>query len=159
MHTPLHRFKSGLTLLEILIVLGLMTIIGSLTVFVSLSTYRDSSFHTDRATLIAALQHARAESIDDVCRGPACIAGMSHGVSIQSGRFVIFQGGSYVSRYEGADQVIEANPTIMRTGLTEVIFATSSGNALVAGTITLTDTNDHSSTITIGSDGQIIWSN
>jgi Tfp pilus assembly protein FimT len=159
MHIRLHSSQRGLTLFEILIVLGLMTTLATLTLFISFGTYRDSSYHDDRAMLIAALQHARAESIDDVCIGTTCVTGMPHGVSIQEDRYVVFQGTSFVSRYTDADQVIEANPNINRTGLIEILFAPSSGNAQITGTITLSDMSGHVSTTTIGSQGQILWSN
>jgi prepilin-type N-terminal cleavage/methylation domain-containing protein len=149
----------GMTLIEILIVLGLMTILGSLTLCVSFGTYRDSSYHTDRAQLISALQHARAESIDDICDGAYCVSGMPHGVFIQSDAYVIFQGANYTSRDPAIDAVIDANPAITHSGLSEVVFATSSGDVSTTGTIVLTDMSGHASTTTIGGDGQVTWSN
>jgi hypothetical protein len=66
---------------------------------------------------------------------------------------------SYASRESDADEVVDANPTIVHRGISEVIFATSSGNALQSGEITLTNPSGRISTTTIGSYGQIIWTN
>ena len=149
----------GMTLIEILVVLGLFTIIGSFALPVSLSMVRDSSYHADRASLIAALQHARAESVDDACAGSSCNAGAPHGVSIQPHTYVIFQGPHYASRDAVQDEVIDANPSVGHGGVSEIIFAPSSGDVAAPGEIVLTDASGHASTITVGSEGEIIWSN
>ncbi len=148
-----------MTLIEIMVVLGLIAVVGSFALLVSFDTYRDSSYQADRATLIAALEHARAESIDDVCEGEVCTGGAAHGVSIEPGQYVIFQGTSYASRDADADEVLDADPTVSHSGLLVVVFATSSGNAVQSGAISLTDSSGATSAITIGTEGQISWSN
>lgn len=155
----MSKNNQGLTLIEIMVVLGLMAVVGSFALMVSFDAYRDSSYHADRAALIAALQHARAESIDDVCEGEACTGGTPHGVSIEPSRYVIFQGLSYASRDADADEIIDADPTISHSGLSEVVFAISSGDVAQTGDILLTDASGHTSTTTIGSEGQISWTN
>jgi prepilin-type N-terminal cleavage/methylation domain-containing protein len=156
---PDSQRQQGLTLLEILVVLGIFTIVGSFALVVSLDTFRDTSYHADREALIASLEHARAEAVDDICDGASCATGSPHGVSIQADRYVIFQGSSYVARDMGEDEIIDANPAITHSGLAEVVFATSSGDVVNPGDIVLIDTSGRISTTTIGSYGQISWSN
>jgi len=154
----IYVYKSGFTLVEILVVLALVVVVGKFALMISFDTYRDSSYHADRAYLIAALQHARALSVDNVCEGNDCESGVPHGVSIQSDEYVIFQGVSYAARDPSLDEVIGADPTIVRTGLIEVVFAPGSGDVSSPGYFTLTDASGHTSTVTIGNYGQIFWS-
>lgn len=149
----------GFSLAEILVVLALVFVVGRFAIMISFDTYKGASYHVDRAYLIAALQHARAEAINDLCEGNACTNGTSHGVSIQTDRYVIFQGTSYVTRDPSYDESIEANPSILRSGLSEIVFAPESGDAMPTGDIVFTDQTGRSSKITIGSYGQIFWSN
>ena len=146
-------------MIEVLVVLALALIVGGFALMVSFDAYRHASYHADRASLIAALEHARAESIDNVCDGAVCASSAAHGVSIQDDRYVIFQGPEYASRLVDADESIDANPAIAHSGLSEVVFATSSGDVMDTGTIVLADASGITSTISIGSEGQIIWSN
>jgi prepilin-type N-terminal cleavage/methylation domain-containing protein len=157
MHVNSHT--NGFTFIEVIIVLALVVVIGRYALLVSFDTYRDSSYHTDRSSLIGILQHARAESINSICEGNECTGGVPHGVSIQADRYVLFQGASYASRDSNVDSIFEVNPTISHSGLSEILFASVSGNVAHAGDVTLTDLTGHTSTITIGSEGQISWSN
>jgi prepilin-type N-terminal cleavage/methylation domain-containing protein len=151
--------SGGFTLTEILLVLALIVIVGRFALMISFNTYRGASFHTDRAYLISALQHARAQAENNVCAGSTCTSGASHGVSIETHRYVVFQGSSYATRNPAYDEPIEANPTIIRNGLSEIIFAPGSGDATPTGDIVLSDPSGRSSTITIGNYGQIFWNN
>lgn len=149
----------GFTLVEALVVIALIGIIGSFGLLMSYDVYRGDSFRTDRAALIAALQHARAESMGAVCFGDTCTDGAEHGIAIQSDRYVIFQGSSYAARDAEHDVVVAADPSFAHGGLSEVVFAMSSGNPEVVGAITFQDTTGRASIITIGNEGQIACSN
>jgi prepilin-type N-terminal cleavage/methylation domain-containing protein len=153
----MRNAQKGLTVIEVLVVLGIMTIVGGFALVVSLTAYRGSSRHAGRATFVAALQHARAESIDDICEGSACVAGAPHGVSLQADHYVLFQGPSYLARDASVDEAIPADPGLAHSGLSEVVFMNASGDAAQAGDIILTDPDGHVSTTTIGSEGQISW--
>jgi prepilin-type N-terminal cleavage/methylation domain-containing protein len=153
------RIHAGFTLIEILVVVALLSIVAGFALFVSLDTYRGATFRSERASLVASLQHARALAMHGVCTGNDCTMGRAHGVSVQSDRYVIFQGSSYAGLDSGQDTAIDANPSISHGGLSETVFASLSGNTNQAGDITLTDATGHTSTITIGQNGQIQWSN
>ncbi len=160
LHTNyMHTGNRGVTFIEIIIVLGLFAMLGKFALLISFDTYRQSSFHSTRASLISVLQHARAKAMSDVCIGATCTQGTSQGVFIESNQFVLFQGSSYALRDIDADEMVEANPATSHSGLQEIVFAASSGTVSQVGSIVLADTSGHISTTTIGSEGQISWSN
>ena len=155
----IHSYKSGFTLVEMLVVLALIVIVGNFALLVSFDTYRASSYESDRGSLISLLHHARAQAVDDVCAGSGCMHGAAHGVSIQADKYVLFQGSTYASRDVDEDSVVDTNPSVVHGGLSEVVFEPSSGNPLVTGDVVLMTANGHQSTITIGREGQIGWTN
>ena len=160
-----------MTLIETLITIGLIIIIFSFTVFTNIDSFRSSSFAKERDTLISALEHARSEAISNICRGPSCTDGKPHGVAIRPAdhpsSYVIFQtetGMAYGDRTaEDKNQDIlldsDTNMIIEVGSLTEVIFSQLSSNVSTPGNITVRDTNNHTSTITINGEGQILWTN
>lgn len=160
------RKKSGkgFTLMEALIVLALMTMAGSFILLVSMETYRGSSFRSERNTVVALLERARAQSIGNVCIG-TCTDGKPHGVAIRPGdrpnQYVLFQGSDYASRDSAADAVFDSNQLVSTSGLSEVTFAQLSlvSSTIGGSTLTLSDAAGHISTITIGAEGQITWTN
>lgn len=146
--------QQGLTLIEILVVIGLLMIIGCLIGFVNLDAWRGSVFRGERNLLVSSLQRARSQSFNNVCLGSGCTDGRPHGVSIQSGRYVIFQGSSYASRDAAVDQVVDASSLVSHAGLAEIVFGQLRGNAGAAGDIILSD-GVRSATISVNSEGAI----
>jgi Tfp pilus assembly protein PilV len=149
--------QAGITLIEVLVVLALVVGISGMTFVLSLDTYRDSSLHADRMTLVSLLMHARAQSLHDVCGASSCTHGASHGVYIQPDHFVLFEGDSYALRDTDQDVTFDANPHIIHTGISEMVFASSSALVSTPGAIVLVDTGRRSATTTIGGEGQISW--
>lgn len=148
--------RRAFTLIETLIVMAIVAIVAGIGLVMSMDSYRGYSFRTDRDALVALLQHARAQAIGNVCLGDACIDGVDHGVRIDDGRYVLFQGSSWDVRDADLDEVVDVSLAIAHTGTNEVVFRHLSG-AATAGTITLSDEAGRSSTITIGAEGQITW--
>jgi prepilin-type N-terminal cleavage/methylation domain-containing protein len=155
--------QSGFTMLEILVVIGLVLMLSTMALLVSFDTYRGSNFRNDRDLLVATLERARAQSLNNLCVGTTCTAAQNsrpHGVAIrpngQPNSYVVFQGASYVTRDSGVDSNFVASQTSTTTGATEIVFSPLSGTT-TAKTVTVSDTSGHSSVITIGTDGQIIW--
>lgn len=162
--TSSKSLEDGLTLIEILVVLGILAVIGSFSVIMGIDGYRRQIFRSDRDVLITALQHARSKAISNICLGSGCSNGKSHGVYIGTNTYVMFQGLCYASpcvrdpNDVSVDTVIEADPNVERSGISEIVFEQLSGDASTVGNIILTE-DGHTSTITIGSEGQIIWTN
>lgn len=153
---------AGFTLLEVLVVMGIMTILGGFALIVSMDAYRGFAFRAERDMLISVLHKARSQSMNNVCLGTGCTDGKPHGVHVETGQYVIFQGASYATRDSAVDEVIVASngaASISPLSLSNVMFTQLSGVATPVGTIGLIDTAGHISTTTINSEGQISWSN
>lgn len=157
----IYTRNRGFTLIEILVVMGLCAVVSTFALMVSMDWYRASVSHSDRDTLVLALEHARLESMHNVCLGDACTGGKPHGVAVRpednQNAYVIFQGSTYAARDVAVDVPLEANPTVATSGLTEVVFAQVSGDVSSVGDLVLTGAG-RVSTITVGSEGQIFWS-
>lgn len=150
--------RRGFTMIEILLVFALLAIISGTALVMGMDAYRGNTFRSDRGLLIAALERARSESINGMCLGSDCADAEPHGVSIQQDQYIIFQGPAYDSRDAGEDDPIPASALVSRGGLSEVVFSALSGTT-TPGQIVLSDQSGQASTITIGSLGEIGWSN
>mgnify|MGYP003393241446 CR=1 FL=1 len=151
------KLNKGFTLIEILVVLGIITIIGSISIIMGVDDYRRQLFRSDRDVLITALQHARAQSVSNICLGDGCDNGKPHGVYISDDEYIMFQGESYATRDTDVDAVIDADSDIEQSGISEVVFEQLSGDVSSPGDIVLTDSLGRVSTTTVGSEGQIFW--
>ena len=162
--SPLRKNnQGGFTLIEMIIVLALITIVGGLGLYFGLDNLKGYSFHSDRDVLVSLLQHARSEAISNICRGEDCTDGKHHGVFVRPPEhpdsYVVFQGENYINRDQDYDITIDVSNSTYVSGMTEIIFERLSGNATTIGDINLTDDRNHTSTISINSEGQILWTN
>lgn len=153
---------AGLTLIEIIVVIAIFTILGGLGLMVSMDSYRGYAFRGERDSLITVLQKARSESMNNMCRGATCTTGKLHGVALQPGQYVLFQGTSYATRDTALDEYVASGYAGVHAApgsLTEVVFDQLSGDVHLPGTITLLGDDGHTSTITVGGEGEITWTN
>lgn len=153
---PAHRSR-GLSLIETLTVVGLLALFAGTGVFMGLDAYRSSSFHSEKNTLVALLQQARARSMNSICTGAACADAKPHGVAIFAGQYVLFQGESYATRDTANDYRVATGPAFSFTGLSEVVFDPLSGTVAVPGDIVISDETGRVSTTTISGEGRISW--
>ncbi len=151
------RGQRGFTFIELLTVLGIVAITCGFLLFVSIDTFHGTNFRSDRSVLVAILQRARAQAMNNICAG-VCIGGKTHGVHIDARHYVLFQGDTY-DPSDPQNAVFEASPGTSHSGVSDIVFSQLSATTSTVGDITLTDREGHSSTITIGSQGQIAWSN
>jgi prepilin-type N-terminal cleavage/methylation domain-containing protein len=156
------RAKSGFTLVEVLVVMGMVALVASLGLFVSMDSYRSSNFRGERSALINDLYKARSQALNNVCLG-TCGGGAPHGVHFESGKYTIFQGESFLLRNPLFDEVTNTDNDISISGPTDIIFSQLAGNVTVTPTgtwnILLTDNGTNLSTISLNSEGQLKWTN
>ncbi len=156
--------QSGFSLIEILVVISFFAIIGGLSLLYGIDSYRKVVFHSDRNLLVAALQRARAQSMGNICLGAGCVDGKPHGVHVTDDAagmvvsYTVFQGASY-GLEPAYNDVISANRGTKHTGVSDVVFAQLSGRANPSGDITLVDSLGNQSVVTVGSEGEIRWTN
>ena len=153
--------RPGLTLIEVLVVMGMIVILVGLGLVLSMDTFRGFTFRSERDTLVALLQQARSQAINNVCLGTACTNGRPHGVKIESNLYTMFQGPDYAAHDSGVDrQILPSYPLIIAAGsASEVVFQQLSGNVDAQKEIFMTDGFGNSSTITVTNQGGISWTN
>ena len=154
-------FRKGFTLIEVILVIGLLLIIATFGLFFSFESFRGYSFHSDRDILVSLLQHVRSQAIGNTCRGSGCTDGKSQGIKIQNDKFIMFQGNSFddLSTDHSLDVIVSTNSNVSHSGQDEFVFTQLSGDVLDPGDVTLTDLSGKTSTISINSEGQVIWTN
>lgn len=153
--------QRGFTFFEILVTMGIFIMVGGFALFVSMETYRGASFRSDRDLLIAALQRARAQAMNNTCFGAGCADGEAHGVHIQSDKYVIFQGNTYNSG-DPNNAAFDSTITTTKTPATlDIVFSQLSGTTSCSSEcgVTLTDQAGHVSVATTTAEGRVYWSN
>lgn len=159
---PTKNFQEGFTLLEILVVFGMLAILAAFTMYMSMDSYRGYSFRTERDSLVSVLQNARGQAMNNICQGVSCDGGMSHGVHIENGKYIIFQGTTYNSS-DSNNQTIYAGTNSINVIGNDVVFEQLSGDCksveCSSGTLQITLSGQgKSSTITVNNQGLITWS-
>jgi prepilin-type N-terminal cleavage/methylation domain-containing protein len=139
----------GFTIYEVLIALAILTGLASLGLFVSFDFYKSYAFYSERNIVIGIIQKARSQSLANINES-------KHGLYLENDRYTIFQGENYASRNPVYDEIIQANPLVVNSGLREVVFDQLSGNPSAAGTIVLND-GIRSLTISVENEGRINW--
>ena len=161
------KAQKGITLIEILVVLGLLAIIGSFGLIMSMDTLRGNGFRNEQDTLVSALQRARNLAMNNMCFGSGCTEGQPHGVHIEADpgshlvkSYTVFQG-TYVADDNLNETIAPADNTIFlnATSTAEVVFGQLSGNVSPEVDITINDKAGHTSTVHVNSEGQISWTN
>ncbi len=143
--------------MEVLLVIGIFVILAGFGLFVSMETYRGSNYHSDRALLIATLQRARAEAINNLCTGSGCTDGAPHGVHIQTDKYILFQGATY-NAADTANVAFDADTNSTHSFSGDIVFSQLTGNVAAPVTITIAG-GGRTSDITISTVGQISWTN
>ena len=152
-------------MIEILVVMAIFVIIAGFALFVSMDSFRGFSFRSERDTIITLLQKARSQAVSNVCLGSSCADGKAHGVHYDLGidchpgsrYYLIFQGSTFAGRDSAVDECVSVNSNAAVTMSGDIIFNQLDG-ASNGGTVNIS-ADFHSSTTTITSDGQIIWTN
>jgi prepilin-type N-terminal cleavage/methylation domain-containing protein len=150
-------YLTGFTLIEVLVVMGLLAAIAGLVSFANFDSWRGYTFRSERNLLVSVLHKARSQSISNICLGSAltCTDGKPHGVKIQGDKYIIFQGASFIARDAAFDQNIDAAGTVSHAGISEVVFAQLSGDAVGTAGDIIFDDGIRTVTISINNEGRI----
>jgi prepilin-type N-terminal cleavage/methylation domain-containing protein len=145
-----RRLKSGFTLIEMLLSVGLLAIIAgmSLPVYQSFQVRND----LDIAATTLAQSLRRAQALSQAAEGDT-----TSGVSLQSGSIVVFRGASYATRDATFDEVFAMPASIAITGISEVVFAKLTGLPLAAGTTTFTSLHNEVRSVTLNAKGTVSY--
>lgn len=138
--------KSGFTIVEVIVVLGILGILLVATMPVAWEFYQRIELKSEQNNHLAYLRLARAYSF-------ANKNASAHGLYIGAGGATIFEGSSYVGRNQAQDQFFIRSPLVVATGASEIIFGALSATSSDA-TITLSNIQG-SHNITINSHGKI----
>lgn len=149
-----HIHKKGLTLIEILLVIGIFTLIISLGLITDLGFLKSDILQTEKSIVVSLLERARNRSMSNSFQSP-------HGFCFIPPNYVIFRDGPGTRCTAGVstNEIIPANTNVAEDAGTTfpafVIFSQLSGTSTPA-VIHLTDgikTED----ITINYEGRINW--
>jgi len=137
----------GLTLLEILLVVGIVAILVSLTLPLGLDFYRSQQLETQSQGVIQALRRAQLKAI-------SVESDSSFGVYLTDDNYTLFKGSSYLTRDADFDEVFDLPMIITVSGLQEIVFSKLEGKPNITGNIILSGDSD-SRTININEMGRI----
>jgi len=154
--------KTGYTLIELLIVLGIFIVIGAIYVQVFQSFQKKTDIDSDAQKIFSVLELAKTKTLSSE-------QGSQYGVyfdnSIDPNQCVIFKGENYAQREPSFDEIyflLDKNEIyqIDLGGTSEVVFERLIGSAAQAGSISLRLKSDHNQakTIYLSNSGAISFS-
>lgn len=124
--------NNGFSLIETIIALAIFSGIAGVAFAGTITDYQKHTARDDKTALIRALHATRSRAQAGVCAG-TCSASSDHGIHFESDRYVIFQGSIFDST-DPRNTIIELNPTVALSGITDVVFERISGNAKTSPT-------------------------
>jgi len=138
--------RSGLSLIELLLVIAIVAILGAITIPFTSSWISKSAVADKTNEVVSFLRSAQSGSISGKAGGP-------WGVKTEATKAILFQGSTYAGRNTTYDQVITF-PSVITATNAEVVFDTLSGNPANAVTITVSSTRK-TKTISVSATGTI----
>ena len=148
------RYKKGLTLIEIVIVLAILTLLLSIGLVVNLNYLKNDLLRAEQKTIISVLQKARSKSLNN-------LFGVPYGFCYIAPNYVIFRDTPGTRCVTGVSSNILTPANIKIAGNSgtlfpgTVIFSQLSGTT-TAASIHITD-GIKSADITLNYEGTIIW--
>jgi prepilin-type N-terminal cleavage/methylation domain-containing protein len=143
----MRKNKSGFTLTELVLTVGIIAVIFSVTapIYTNIVSRNNLSIYT----YSIALKARRANILSRTMYHDS-----SWGVKILSDKVVIFKGESYTTRDTVYDEVMEYS-YLTPSGIDEIVFSKYYSIPNTTGDITLESINGEQSTISINSEGMI----
>jgi len=140
----------GLTLFEILIVIGIIAILLSLTLPLGLDFYRSQQLETQSQGVIQALRRAQLKAM-------SVESDSAFGVHLTDDNYTLFKlskGEIYATRDANFDEVFDLPMIITVSGLNEVVFSKLEGKPNITGDI-IVSSDGNTATININELGRI----
>lgn len=138
---------SGISFIEILLVVGILTIIFSIGLPVAVNFYLDYQLDSETALFVSLLRHARNLALINNNES-------DHGIFIAANDFVLFQGSSYAARDQAQDQDFGRNSAISISGPSEAVFSALSGQ-VASSTFTISDNRSRTKTVGVNPGGLV----
>ncbi len=145
----------GFSLIEMLVTISLCGLLVSAGTYLALGSLGRSDAQGTLRTIRTALLEARADSIHGLCQRPACTEAAAHGVHLESGRLVLFEGPSYSGRDQAYDEILPFDTDAAIDGPEELVFSPDGTLATVSGTITARETSVESYALSVNAEGMI----
>ena len=147
MHRRLHNYSSGMTIIEMLLVVAIVIILAAVaTPFYSRFFISNDVINVNNQ-LVGSLKKAQIYAITGKQNG-------NWGVNFSGGKITLFQGTSYLLRNQALDETFSVNSGITINGLTSVIFTKKTGLPDLTPTITIF-AGTTTKTITVNSQGVV----
>lgn len=140
----------GFTLIEMLMSVGILATLAALSLPVYQSFYNRNELDLTAQNLASALRRAQTYA-----RGS--LGDSQWGVSIQSGAITLYKGASFAGRDTAYDEVSTIATSTNVSGLSDILFAKLSGAPAATGSVTFTNTNNETRTVTINAEGMVSY--
>lgn len=157
-HNTFHHDSShGFSLIEVVVVIALSGTVLGLGLLLSMDVYRGTTFRSTRTTLVSALTTARGRAMSNQYQS-------AHGVCYSAPDFIIFRGATYSAG--GSNDRIAGNPAVTLTSAssfftcgtgTGIVFSQISGVSSNTGTITIHESGHTDETVSVNTEGTIVW--
>lgn len=154
------NYQSGLSLIEIMVVIGIFVLIMSLGLVTTFSSFKGTIFRSERSTLVSVLDRTRSRAMNNYYES-------SHGVcydnsSPNSPNYIIFRGNTFVSG-SPTNETLSSSPAVAITSSPNtflcssggIVFSQLTGNS-PAVSITLTE-DGKTSVVSTNIVGRIDW--
>ncbi len=148
MHILKYKKNSGITLIEILLSVSVLGLLAGLATPVYQSFQVRNDLEVAKNTAVQSLRRAQVEAQSGVGDSP-------WGVYFGDGDITLFKGASFATRSAGFDEFFDVPASIVRTGLSEVVFSKLEGVPSATGTVTLTSNTNETRNITINAKGMV----
>ena len=142
--------QRGFTLVEMMITVMVIAVVLGFSFPVYISYQNKNNLNLTTTNIVSMLRRAQTYS-----RG--VYGDSTWGVAFQTDAVTLYKGANYASRDTAYDEVSTVSGNISRTGLGEVNFAKSTAVPSVTGTITLTTSENDSTTITLNAEGMVAY--
>ncbi len=123
--------QPGLTLIEIMLIIGIFALLISIMTPVGLNFYLAYQFDSETDLLTALLRQARNLSMVNHNES-------DHGVYIAADKFTVFEGTNYATRNQASDKQFQRDGAIAIAGPAEIVFSALSGQT-ASSTFNLND--------------------